>query len=250
MSSYVPLAPLYDGLTRDVPYELFVDFYELIFRRYGVSPELVLDLACGTGTLTCLLAQRGYEMIGVDSSQEMLSQAVEKSLELPENARPIFLCQDMEKLDLYGTVGAAVCSLDGVNYVPEENLHQVFHRLRLFVEPGGIFIFDVNTPEKLRSLDGQMFLDEEEDVFCVWRASFYQEDNACVYGMDLFTRVEGELWDREQEEHIEYAHSIETLTKKLTEQGFDDISVFGELEERPPKDGEQRVFIAARRMAD
>ena len=194
MSAYIPLAPVYDGLTSDVPYEAFADFYQLIFRKYKVQPELVLDLACGTGTLTCILARRGYEMIGVDASQDMLAQAMEKALELPEGTRPIFLCQEMEELDLFGTVQAAVCSLDGINYVPQSSLDQVFHRLELFVEPGGILVFDINTPEKLHAMDGQVFLDEREDVFCVWRAAYYQEDNACVYGIDLFSRLTNGLW--------------------------------------------------------
>ena len=246
MSAYIPLAPMYDSLTRDVPYGAFADFYELLFKKYGVSPKLVLDLACGTGTLTCLLAGRGYEMIGVDGSEEMLSQAAQKAREMAE-PKPIFLCQDMGELDLYGTVEAAVCSLDGINYLPPEELDTVFERLRLFIEPGGMLIFDVNTPEKLRNLDGQVFLDEGEDVYCVWRAGFYEEDNACVYGIDLFTRVREDLWLRSQEEHVEYAHSVELLREALLRHSFEDISIYGELEDRPPEKGEQRIFFAALR---
>ena len=248
MSQYIPLAPLYDSLTGDVPYERFADFYECIFKKYNIFPDLMLDLACGTGTLTCLLAKRGYEMIGVDSSQDMLAQAMEKALELPESSRPIFLCQEMEKLDLYGTVKAAVCSLDGINYIPEENIGRVFDRLRLFIEPGGVLIFDINTPFKLKSLDGQVFLDENEDIYCVWRTSFYQEENACVYGIDLFSRKYGDVWERAQEEHVEYAYSADMLAKVLEQRGFGEISFFGELEDRAPNNDELRVFIAARRM--
>ena len=248
MSAYYSLAPFYDDLTQDVPYERFADFYELIFRRYGVQPRMLLDLACGTGTLTVLLARRGYEMIGADASEEMLSVAMDKAAGEDLAVLPLFLCQSMEDLDLYGTVNAAICSLDGINYVPAEALPEVFHKLHLFVEPGGVVIFDVNTPEKLRGLDGQVFLDETEDVYCVWRAEFDDGRGALIYGMDVFARLDDDTWERGAEEHIEYAHSPALLTQILTEQGFGEIAVFGELTDRPPKPGEQRIFVAARRV--
>jgi ubiquinone/menaquinone biosynthesis C-methylase UbiE len=246
---YVPLAPFYDELTRDVPYGSFADFYEEIFKKYSKKPEMILDLACGTGTLTCILAQRGYEMIGTDSSEEMLSQAMEKAYELENAITPMFLNQSMEELDLYGTVSAAVCSLDGINYVPSDALPNIFHRLKLFIEPGGLFIFDINTPEKLKGQDGEMYIDETDDVYCVWRAEFSEDDNACVYGMDLFLR-HGEVWVRRQEEHVEYAHTVELLTKYLENAGFGEISVFGELKLTEPEEHENRIFIAAKRLED
>lgn len=248
MSAYLSLAPWYDELTRDVPYGDFAGFYELIFRKYGTAPFLVLDLACGTGTLTLELARRGYEMIGVDGSEEMLAVAQEKALEADVPLRPIYLAQTMEGLDLYGTVSAAVCSLDGIDYLPPKSLGAVFERLRLFVEPGGVFIFDVNTPEKLKSLDGQLFCDETENVFCVWRAELDPDINALRYGLDLFARLEDNVWERGEEEHVEYLHSVDTLTRELISHGFGEIRIYGELRDAPPREGEQRIFIAARRL--
>lgn len=247
MSSYESLAPFYDSLTGDVPYRRFADFYELIFRKYAARPTLVLDLACGTGTLTAELARRGYEMIGVDASADMLAEAMEKAEETDAPVRPIFLNQTMEELDLYGTVSAAVCSLDGINYLPPEHLGTVLERLRLFVEPGGLFIFDINTPQKLRALDGQVFLDETDDVYCVWRAELDDGGGALKYGMDLFTRTDDGLWERSFEEHTEYIHSPERLTSELAAHGFGEIRVFAELRDGPPAEDEQRIFIAARR---
>ncbi len=248
MSAYLSLAPWYDELTRDVPYGEFADFYELIFKKYGVSPSLCLDLACGTGTLTLELARRGYEMIGVDGSEDMLASAQEKLADCGAVVPPIFLCQTMEGLDLYGTVSAAVCSLDGINYLPTGHLDPVFERLRLFVEPGGVLIFDVNTPEKLRAMDGQVFLDETEDVFCVWRAELSADRTSVHYGLDIFARLEEDVWERGEEEHTEYIHTVDTLTGKLAAHGFGEIRVFAELRDGPPGPGEQRVFIAARRL--
>ena len=238
MSCYRFLAPWYDKLTGDVPYTRFADFYEAEFRRNGGEFKLLLDLCCGTGTLTDVLSRRGYEMIAVDSSVEMLMEAQSKSagLETP----PLFLCQDAAALDLYGTVDAAVCSLDGMNYIPPEDLPEVFRRLRLFVRPGGLLIFEIRTPEFLRSLDGNVFVDEQEDVLCLWRADFEEALPAIIYGMDIFSR-QGRLWQRESEEHVEYAHEPAALQALLEQAGFHDVCL------RPdcPQGDMGRLFITA-----
>lgn len=238
MSCYRFLAPWYDKLTGDVPYTRFADFYEAEFRRNGGEFKLLLDLCCGTGTLTDVLSRRGYEMIAVDSSVEMLMEAQSKSagLETP----PLFLCQDAAALDLYGTVDAAVCSLDGMNYIPPEDLPEVFRRLWLFVRPGGLLIFDIRTPEFLRSLDGDVFVDEQEDVLCLWRADFEEALPAIIYGMDIFSR-QGRLWQRESEEHVEYAHEPAALQALLEQAGFHDVCL------RPdcPQGDMGRLFITA-----
>ncbi len=246
---YISIAPYYDELTRDVPYSVFADFYEDIFKKYHISPRIILDLACGTGTLTCLMAERGYEMIGADVSEDMLAVAVEKAGERKFPVMPMFLNQSMDGLDLYGTVDACVCSLDGINYIPPDILPEVFHRLRLFIAPGGVFVFDINSPFKLKNLDGQIFLDETDDVFCVWRSDFSNEKNCCFYGFDIFFREE-DKWVRGQEEHTEYAHSAVFLTELLKKNGFTDISIYGELTLSEPKETEDRIFIAARRVED
>lgn len=240
MPCYGDLAAWYDQLTGDVDYAAFADFYEAAFRRDGGEFRLLLDLCCGTGTLTALMAQRGYELIGADASVDMLMQAQAKgaSLETP----PLFLCQRAEELDLYGTVDAAYCSLDGLNYLPPEALPEVFRRLHLFVRPGGLLIFDIRLPDWLRSLDGQVFVDEKEDLLCLWRADFDEERRAIVYGMDLFER-RGRLWRRSSEEHVEYAHDPGALRALLEKAGFTDI----ELREDCPQGGAGRMFILAKR---
>ena len=138
-----------------------------------VPVSLVLDLACGTGSLSCELARRGYGVVGVDLSEEMLMEAAEKAAALPQDQRPTFLCQSMDELDLYGTVDACVCCLDSVNYITDAaTLKEAFRRVHTLLMPGGRFIFDINTPEKLKAMDGQTYLDETEDVYCVWRADY------------------------------------------------------------------------------
>lgn len=242
MNAYTILARFYDSLTRDVPYDTIADYYETLFDRHGRRPRTILDMACGTGTLTCMLAGRGYDMIGVDASAEMLSVAAVKSYDTPN--RPMFINQRLEHLDLYGTVDAAVCSLDGINYIRPEHIPEVFRRIRLFLEPGGIFIFDVNTPSKLKGLDGNIFLDETDDVFCVWRAAFDKAENACRYGMDIFAR-EGGKWSRSREEHVEYAYEPSELQMMLQKAGFDKVEVYGDLTFNAPTAADQRLFVKA-----
>ena len=168
MSCYGALASWYDLLTGDVPYSEFADFYEKRFAENGGEFKLILDLFCGTGTLTDEMARRGYELIAVDGSEDMLMQAQSKSCML--DTPPLFLCQEASELDLYGTVDAAYCSLDGMNYIPCDELPELFHRLKLFIRPQGLFMFDIRSVEWLRSMDGQVYVDETPDCLCLWRA--------------------------------------------------------------------------------
>ena len=248
MSSYGFLAGCYDELTYDVDYTAWADYVEKHFTRRGLPGRTVLDLACGTGSLTWELARRGYEMIGVDRSPEMLAQATEKDgTGIP--IQPMFLCQSMEQLDLYGTIDACVCCLDSVNYVTDpKKLRRAFQRVHLFLMPGGLFLFDVNTPEKLMGLDGQVFLDETEDSYCVWRAEYSKRSHLCSYFMDIF-RLDPDSgqWDRGEELHQERAYTTEELTEFLRQAGFRQIQVYGNLKLRPPRSGEERVFFVARK---
>lgn len=246
MSAYEALAASYDGLTTDVDYAAIADFYAVLLQRSGIRPETVLDLACGTGSLSVELARRGYSVLGADRSEEMLTQAYEKALEMPEN-RPFFVCQAMEELELPAPVDWVVSCLDAINYLTEETAcAETFRRVHETLRPGGIFTFDINTPEKLRSLDGQVFLDENDDTYCVWRAEFDAAENICYYGMDLFQR-RGKLWARSFEEHAEYAWSQAQLTRLLQQAGFKEIEIFGEWRLEPPADGGQRLIFSARK---
>lgn len=246
--TYDALASCYDAMTEDVNYPAWADFLEKLFSREKRPVHTILDLACGTGTMTFLLADRGYEMIGVDFSPEMLAVAAEKEVEEGRIA-PIFLCQSMEGLDLYGTVDACVCLLDSLNHITKRSiLKQALHRIWLFLEPGGVFIFDVHTQKHLAALDGGLFLDETEDAYCVWRTEYDKRRRICTYAMDVFQR-DGEVWLRDSEVHEEYAYSVKELTELLTQAGFVDIRLYGDKKLRRPLEGEDRIFFSARKPA-
>ena len=236
---YGPLAARYDALTGDVPYPALTDWYEHAFAQSGRAVRTVLDLCCGTGTLSLLLAERGYELICVDASAEMLSVFQQKLPGLPGDVvPPMLLCQAAEELDLYDTVDAAVCSLDGFNYFPPELLPEIAERLRLFISPGGVLCFDFLDPARLAALDGECFVDEQEDTLCLWRASL--EGDALRYGMDLFTRS-GRLWRRDQEEHVEYLHTPDALFEVLQAAGFGAIRLYDD----GPQHRQGRRFVTA-----
>ena len=243
--AYEALAASYDRLTNDVPYEAVLDFYRQILARYGCKPESAVDLACGTGSMAMLLAREGLSVLGVDRSEEMLTVAAEKA-EGCENP-PYFIRQRMEKLRLPMPVDLVVCCLDGVNYVTDPAaLRECFSRVYRALKPGGLFLFDVNSEAKLRSLDGQIFLDEDDRVFCLWRAEFDEASRICRYGMDIF-RKQGKLWSRDREEHLEYAYRNEELQQWLSEAGFERLEAYGDRKLSPPGPAEQRIFLAAQR---
>lgn len=245
MSAYEALAASYDRLTNDVDYRATVAFYREILAQEGLHPRTAADLACGTGSVSLLLARQGLSVTGVDRSEEMLTIAQQKAEEL-ENP-PRFVCQSLEKLVLPRGVDLAVCALDSLDYITDPaDCAEAIRRVYRVLNPGGIFIFDVNTPEKLRAMDGQVFLDEDDDVYCVWRGEFDEETNICSYGMDLFQR-QGRVWYRSFEEHREYAYSAEQLTGFLKAAGFTGIRVYGGRHMEPPRAGDQRIYIKARK---
>ncbi|MCQ2420240.1 MAG: methyltransferase domain-containing protein [Clostridia bacterium] len=246
MNAYETLAGCYDSLTYDIPYSGILSFWETVLRRFHAQPETVLDLACGTGSLSVLLAQKGYRVIGSDISAEMLTVAYEKAMELEEN-RPFFICQPMQKLRLAEPVDAVICCLDSLNYVTRpadcrETMRRVYHSLT----PGGVYSFDINTPYTLEGLDAQIVLDEDEGTYRVWRPEFDRRRRLCHYGMDIFVRDESG-WQRSQEEHLEYAYEPEELQQWLQEAGFREIRTFGDRKLRSPKPDEQRIYFAAKK---
>jgi SAM-dependent methyltransferase len=230
MDSYTILADSYDLLTTDVGYPQWADYVQWHFDRQVEQVRTVVELACGTGSLTKLLAQRGYEMTAIDLSPDMLTVAADKCEGLPVR----FVCQDMSRLALPEPVDAVICCLDSINYVTRPiALQKTFRKVFRFLKPGGLFLFDVKTPLALERADDQIYLDETEDLYCVWRGEYDPKRRICGYGIDLF--------------HEEYAYTLQELEGWLQEAGFTGIRQYGNLKKRQPKDDEERVFFAARK---
>ena len=245
MSSYNALAASYDGLMVDGSYRKRADWLEKLFKKSRIPVETVLDLACGTGTIACLLAERGYQVIATDGSEEMLTQAATKAAVLEERA-PLFLLQSMPRMRLSEPVDTVVSTLDSLNYLTrEKDIRETFVRVYRWLKPGGQFIFDVNSLYKLRRMDAQMYMDETEDSFCVWRTFFSEKTRVCTYQVDLFRRNEDDTWERDFEEHRERAWTVEELCLFLTDAGFEKISVTGDLTMKAPRDDEDRLIFRA-----
>ena len=245
MDAYHALAQSYDRLTNDVDYDATVEFYYEILGREGLSPRTAVDLACGTGTVALRLAKKGLQVTAVDMPWEMLTVAQQKAAEA--GIYPQFVCQQLQQLKLPRGVDLAVCALDSMDYILNPNDCQTaIRRIYKALNPGGCFIFDVNTPEKLRAMDGQVFLDEDDDVYCVWRGEFDEETNICSYWMDLFQRC-GDVWQRSFEEHCEYAYSEAQLRLFLKAAGFTHIEVYADRKFEAPAAGEQRIYFKARK---
>ena len=247
MSSYEALAASYDGLMADASYCRRAAFLDRLLQKSAIPVHSVLDLACGTGTISCLLARQGYQVIATDGSEEMLTQAMGKAMELGEGM-PLFLLQDMTRLRLAEPVDAAVSTLDSLNYLTrEKDVRETFRRVWRWLRPGGQFIFDVNTPYKLQRMDGQIYMDETEESCCVWRTFFSRRTQVCTYQVDLFQLRPDGAWERTFEEHRERAWSRAQLCAWLEDAGFEKIAVTGDLSLRSPREDADRWIIRARK---
>ncbi len=251
---YASLSSGYDGLMWDGDYRERAAFLETLLRESAIPVGTVLDLGCGTGTIAWLLFQRGFEVIAADSSEEMLTTAQWKAnqMMLLEEPReddvppPLFICQSMPRLKLAAPVDGAVSTLDSINYLTRErDLRETFRRVYRYLNPGGRFLFDLNTPRHFRAMDRQTYLDETNDNFCAWRTFFSEKKQVCVWQVDLFQLREDGAWERSYEEHRERAWSTEQITEFLRDAGFSKIQITGDLSRKPPKDDETRWNVLA-----
>lgn len=241
-TSYTVFSEFYDDLTSNVHYKNRADYIEQLFRHYSHEPGITLDLACGTGSLTVELKNRGIDIYGVDASSDMLMVAQEKAYE--QELSILFLCQKMQELDLFGTIDTCLCTLDSLNHIIKtEELQQAFDKVSLFMNKGGIFVFDVNTVYKHRCvLADNVFVYDKSSVFCVWQNTPL-EDNITRIDLDFFERS-GKLYNRRSESFCERAYTEQELEEMLTKSGFEVLDIFGEMTFEPPKDDSQRnVYI-------
>ena len=247
MNCYGDFAYIYDRLMKkDINYSRWTDYIENLFHYYDKSPALVGDIACGTGNITLSLSQRGYEMIGVDASGEMLSVAREKASDAGEDI--LFLQQNMASIDLYGTCGAFLCMIDGINYMvsPKKLLH-FFQRLRTcFLDADGIFIFDISTRYKLQTILGShTFIYNQEDIFYTWENQYHPNHHLCSMYLTFFSRQKNGLYRRFEEVHLQKAYTQKELTWALKQAGFSHVNCYHEQSFDAPRPDSERIVFAA-----
>lgn len=246
--SYGVFSEFYDALTANVSYDTVSQVLSSLLTRYGKGRGLLLDLACGTGSVSVRLAKKGYEVIGVDLSPEMLSEAQNKAYSAGQNI--LFLCQDMTALDLYGTVDAAVCTLDGLCHLPdEESVFAALQKVSLFMNPGGVFLFDVNSVYKHRAVLGNnTFVYDTDDVYCVWQNTLLSDGVTVQMDLDFFEPVsDAGDYVRQSERFTERAYPKETLEAMLKKAGFTVLDVFDGYSGKPAHDTSERLLFAVRK---
>lgn len=242
---YGKFAAVYDRLIKkDINYSHIADFLENLFDSYGKNPNLVCDLASGSGNITIPMAMRGYDMIAVDSSCDMLNLARQKAAD--NGLDILFLNQDMTKLDLFGTCDAFLCMIDGFNYIMSlEKLKEIFSRIRTcFIENDGIFVFDISSKYKLKSVLGNnTFIYDTEDIFYTWENSF--KKGLCRMDLSFFIKDKHGKYKRINERQIQRSYSAEEITSALKEAGFSHVDVYGGFDFKKPCAHDERLVFAA-----
>lgn len=243
---YSVFAEVYDSLTEDVEYKRRADYIVQLIRRYGTDPELILDLGCGTGTVTSLLAKKGYGMIGVDMSAEMLSVAADKAEK--DGLDILYLNQPMEDFELYGTVGVTISLLDSLNYVTDEkDLEQTFRLVHNYLDPGGLFIFDINTAYKLKNiLPGNTFCGESDKAFYTWENVYDPDYGICEFTLNFFIK-EGKNFCRRTETHYQRAYTDAFIRKLLKKCDFELLECFDDISFDKPSRTAEKVFYIAKK---
>ncbi len=244
---YCSFAYIYDRLMHDVDYTRWADYLESLFSLLSLKPKLIVDLGCGTGSLTLLMARRGYEMIGIDQSPDMLACARQKS---EKASTPVqFLNQDMTAFKLFRPADAMVCLMDSVNHVTRlRDLKRMLERVHRYLNPGGAFIFDINTPYKLEKLIGSnIFYEIGDDVAYLWRSSFQKKRRVCVFDMTFFVR-RGEYYERFDEVIRERSYTVRELHDMLKEAGFEVRGVYDRLSLKPAESKSERAFFVCRKQ--
>lgn len=274
MEAYTDFAQVYDELMDDTPYEEWCEFLIDLFRKYGVDDiskekgkkegemdgnlsqerNSVLDLGCGTGTLTELLARKGYDMIGVDNAQEMLQIAMEKRER--SGLDILYLLQDMREFELYGTVGAVISVCDSLNYLLEEDdILQTFRLVNNYLYPQGIFIFDFNTVYKYAVVIGDATIAENrEDCSFIWENYYHEEQEINEYDLTVFVAAGGNAQDvvfrRFQEVHYQRGYRLEQMRELLARAGLDFVEALDADTHGTVTDESERVYVVARKGAE
>lgn len=246
MESYETFARVYDDFMDNIPYGEWADYVIGLLKEYGIEDGLILDLGCGTGSLTEKLADAGYDMIGIDNSVEMLEIAKEKSYGNYDGI--LYLLQDMREFELYGTVRGIISICDSMNYILEkEDLTNVMRLVNNYLDPEGIFIFDMNTPYKYeRMLADNTIAEDREDMSFIWDNYFYEEERINEYSLHLFLKGEDGRYDKFTETHYQKAYEITQVIEAIEDGGLEFVAVYDAFTREPPKADSERLYFIAR----
>lgn len=249
MKGYSVFARYYDDLTANIDYKKRAEYFHTIIKKFKTTKEnILLDLACGTGSISEQMARLGYDVIGVDYSEEMLGIAIEKKF---DSGLPIqYLCQDMRTIDMFGTVDVTICALDSINHLSSaDDVKKVFQRVSLFAEPQGLFIFDVNTLYKHREiLADNTFTYETDNVYCIWENTLNRNTDEVKITLEFFELEANGLYSRSSESFSEKAYSTELLDEMLCDCGFEILAKYGDDSFAPPEDTTKRIVYVARKI--
>jgi ubiquinone/menaquinone biosynthesis C-methylase UbiE len=248
---YSKFAKFYDILTDNVDYKQRGEYFDKIIKKYNQTDNnILLDLACGTGRLSEEMSLKGYDVIGVDYSQEMLMEAIEKKIE--KNLPIQYLCQDMREIDMFGTIGITICALDSLNHLENpEDIQKTFNKVSLFAEPCGLFIFDMNTVYKHKEVLGNnTFVYDMEEVYCVWENTYEEENNRVTVSLDFFEKS-GNAYYRTSEEFCETAYETEKIAQMLKKADFELLEMFkGDTFNSPDEKTERIVYVARKNRSE
>lgn len=248
MSNYSDFAFYYDSLTGNVDYKKRAAYFDMLIKKYCTSGgRYLVDLACGTGSLSEEFASLGYDVVGIDYSEEMLSEALDKKIDSGSDIQ--YVCQDMTSFELYGNADIIVCALDSINHLSSaEDIRKTIERVFMFLKKGGVFIFDANTAYKHREILGNnSFVIENDQVFCAWQNTFSENDNRVDIALDFFEKSEDGRYTRYSEDFSEIAPECETIDKFLTDAGFTIEAHFDEDSTNPVHEKTQRIIYAAKK---
>ena len=247
MDAYTSFASVYDTFMDNIPYEEWAEYLVGLLKEYGIHDGLVLDLGCGTGNMTELLATSGYDMIGIDNAEDMLEIAMEKRVESGHDI--LYLLQDMREFELYGTVKAIVSICDSINYITEEDdLLEVFRLVNNYLDPKGIFVFDFNTIYKYSEVLGNQTIAEDRDECSfIWDNYYYEDEQMNEYELSLFIKeADSDLYRKYQETHFQKAYDLETIKGLVEQSGLEYITAYDAFTKNAPHENSERIYVVAR----
>ena len=245
MDSYTGFANMYDLFMDNIPYQQWSEYLISLLKSYGINEGLILDMGCGTGNITEPLAKAGYDMIGIDNSEDMLGIAMDNRYD--SGLDILYLCQDMREFELYGTVAAAVSICDSMNYILEyDELVQVFKLVNNYLDPNGLFIFDLNTIHKYENIGDTTIAENREEGSFIWENTYFSDKHLNQYELTIFTKDEDNRYTKYEETHLQRGYTLDQIKSALTEAGMTYVTSYSAFTTNDVSENDERIYVIAR----